>query len=301
MTGATERPCALSDERRHASQMATERASLTARGTDYATSEATMSTTSPQIPISDTRKLITSTSEATLGLNEEATIFTQFPTSQPELPSAPSEPAISLTNSTAALKELPTSQTEPASNAGESATSLGDTTTALDESPSRMEELEEGEIHSTPPSANSTHPPPSPRPFIAPLPLHGCSNGRLGSKRKRASADDELADQSESNKRKSKKEKDDRLPVPRNVRKRLVYLCDASIRLSYGAVGIVWPESLASSKWNGKGLFYPGNVESRTTGLLVRCIHSFAVCCCRHRLARTPFFQQMGWQGGLEP
>lgn len=75
------------------------------------------------------------------------------------------------------------------------------------------------------------------------------------------------------------------LPVPRNVRKRLVYLCDASIRSWYGAVGIVWPESLASSKWDGKRLFYPGSVESSAT------VEPFAIACTL-RLANCEIDQQ---------
>ena len=40
----------------------------------------------------------------------------------------------------------------------------------------------------------------------------------------------------------------------------LVYLCDASIRSPCAAVGIVWPERLSSSKWDGKGVLNPRNV-----------------------------------------
>ncbi|KAJ5602456.1 hypothetical protein N7537_005412 [Penicillium hordei] len=115
-------------------------------------------------------------------------------------------------------------------------------------------------------------------------------NGRLGRKRKLVSTDDELAGQPEpqNKKRKKKDNPEDKahyktswelghdffgfivlvddyrawgiankilqLPVPRNVRKRLAYFCDASIHSLCGAAGIVWPESLSSSKWEGKGV-----------------------------------------------
>lgn len=63
------------------------------------------------------------------------------------------------------------------------------------------------------------------------------------------------------------------LPVPQNVHKRLVYFCDASIRSSHGAAGIVWPESLSSSQWEGKGVYYPRSVESSAT------VELFAIAC----------------------
>ncbi|KUM56687.1 hypothetical protein ACN42_g10520 [Penicillium freii] len=134
-------------------------------------------------------------------------------------------------------------------------------------------------------------------------------NGRPGRKRKRASAADELAGQPESNKKKKRK-KDNRvdkrqyktsrelghdfvgfitlvddhraldiankileLPVPQNVSKRLIYFCDASIRCLCAAAGIVWPRSLASSEWEGKGVFYPLSIDSSPT------VELFAIAC----------------------
>lgn len=44
------------------------------------------------------------------------------------------------------------------------------------------------------------------------------------------------------------------LPVLQNVSKRLIYFCDVSIRCLCGVAGIVWPQSLASSEWEGKGV-----------------------------------------------
>lgn len=215
-----------------------------------------------------------------------------------------------------------------------------DPTTAQDESPSSLEEVEQAEIPPTPPSTNTTRPPTSPRLFISPRPPRGRAqtsnptpapireqaqhaspqpDGRTGSKRKRASANDELADQSESNKRKGKrqKEKDNRvdkrnyrtsrelghdfvgfivlvddyrawdiatkilqLPVPQDVRKRLVYFCDASIRSWCGAAGIVWPENLASNKWDGQGVPYPGRVESSATVELFAIARTLQLAIC---------------------
>ncbi|KAJ9486882.1 hypothetical protein VN97_g6449 [Penicillium thymicola] len=63
------------------------------------------------------------------------------------------------------------------------------------------------------------------------------------------------------------------LPVPQNVSKRLVYFCDASIRCLCGAAGIVCPQSLASSEWESKGVFYPLSVHDSAT------VELFAISC----------------------
>lgn len=311
--------------------MAIEPTPLTSRGPDHATSTTSESTISPQTPISDTKELVSNTSETTSGLNEEASSLIQLPTSQPEPPSDSTESTISLTDSTAALEELPTSQSEPPSDPTESTVSLRDSTAASDESPSSLEELEEGEILSTSPTTNFASPPPNPRHSIAPPPPHrrvrasnpspqpilGQSqhtplqpNGRLGRKRNELDGQPE----SQNKKRKKKDNPEDKthykssrqlghnfvgfivlvddyrawdiankilqLPVPQNVRKRLVYFCDASIRSLCGAAGIVWPESLSSSKWDGKGVYYPLSVESSATVELfaIACTLELAIC-----------------------
>ncbi|KAJ5398508.1 hypothetical protein N7465_008997 [Penicillium sp. CMV-2018d] len=275
------------------------------------------SATSPQTPVSDTKELVSNESEATSGLTEDAGGLSQSPTSQPKPTSSPRE-------------ELPASHPELSSNPSESESSLGNWKAAPDESPSSLEELEEGEMPSTPPSTNPAPPPPNSRPSIAPRsrdrraraskpppePILGQAqhtpvqpNGRLDRKRKRASTDDRLAGQPESNnKKKRKKDKrvdrrqyktsrelghdfvgfitlvDDRraldmannilqLPVPQNVSKRLIYFCDASIRCLCGATGIVWPRSLASSEWEGKGVFHHLSVYSSPT------VEPFAIAC----------------------
>ncbi|KGO63542.1 hypothetical protein PITC_049240 [Penicillium italicum] len=51
-------------------------------------------------------------------------------------------------------------------------------------------------------------------------------------------------------------------PVPEKVSKRLVFFSDASHRALCGAVGIVWPASLTSSDWEGKGVHYPISTDS---------------------------------------
>ncbi|KAJ5941617.1 hypothetical protein N7516_001785 [Penicillium verrucosum] len=201
-----------------------------------------------------------------------------------------------------------------------------------DESPSNLEELEEGEIPSTPPpTTNLAPPPPSPRPSIAPRPRNSRArvsvapspepilghsqhtpvqpNGGLDSKRKRASTDEGLADQPQSNNKKRNKRdyrvdrtnfkysgelghdffgficfvNDHRawdiadgilqLPIPQSVSKRLVYFCDASIRCLCGAAGIVWPRSLAFNEWEGKGVFYPLSTHDSGT------VELFAIAC----------------------
>lgn len=63
------------------------------------------------------------------------------------------------------------------------------------------------------------------------------------------------------------------LPVPQNVSKRLIYFCDASIRCLCGATEIVWPRSLASSEWEGKGVFHHLSVYSSPT------VELFAIAC----------------------
>ncbi|KAJ5979375.1 hypothetical protein N7501_002717 [Penicillium viridicatum] len=255
--------------------------------------------------------------------SESATASNELPASGPDKDSIPSESA-------AASNELAASGPEVPSNPCDSESSLGNRTTAPNESPSSLEKLEKSEVPPTPPSPNPAPPPPNSRPSIAPrsldrrirasssspepilgrpqhTPVH--PNGRLGRKRKRASAADELAGQPESNNKKKRK-KDNRvdrrqyktsrelghdfvgfitlvdnrraldiankileLPVPQNVSKRLIYFCDASIRCLCAAAGIVWPRSLSSSEWEGKGVFYPLSVDSSPT------VELFAIAC----------------------
>lgn len=63
------------------------------------------------------------------------------------------------------------------------------------------------------------------------------------------------------------------LPMPKQVRKRLVYFCDASVRSLRGAAGIVWPERYPSSKWQGKGVYYPLRTNDSAT------VELFAISC----------------------
>ncbi|CAI7617167.1 unnamed protein product [Penicillium palitans] len=51
-------------------------------------------------------------------------------------------------------------------------------------------------------------------------------------------------------------------PVPDTVSKRLVFFSDASHRSLCGAVGIVWPTSLTSSDWEGRGVHYPISTDN---------------------------------------
>ncbi|KAJ5837042.1 hypothetical protein N7447_003068 [Penicillium robsamsonii] len=55
------------------------------------------------------------------------------------------------------------------------------------------------------------------------------------------------------------------LPVPKTVRKRLIYFCDGSIRLLCGAAGIVWPQAFNSPEWEGTGVYYPFSIDSTAT------------------------------------
>ncbi|KAJ5517753.1 hypothetical protein N7453_000175 [Penicillium expansum] len=64
-----------------------------------------------------------------------------------------------------------------------------------------------------------------------------------------------------------------RHPVPDTVSKRLVFFSDASQRAMCGAIGIVWPTSLTSSNWEGKGTYYP--ISTDNTAVL----ELFAICC----------------------
>ncbi|CRL28093.1 Polynucleotidyl transferase, ribonuclease H fold [Penicillium camemberti] len=63
------------------------------------------------------------------------------------------------------------------------------------------------------------------------------------------------------------------LPVPKQVRKRLVYFCDASIRSLRGAAGIVWPDRYPSLKWQGKSIYYPLRTNDSAT------VELFAISC----------------------
>lgn len=63
------------------------------------------------------------------------------------------------------------------------------------------------------------------------------------------------------------------LPVPKQVRKRLVYFCDASIRSMRGAAGVVWPERYPSTEWQGKGVYYPLRTDDSAT------LELFAISC----------------------
>ncbi|CRL28095.1 Polynucleotidyl transferase, ribonuclease H fold [Penicillium camemberti] len=62
-------------------------------------------------------------------------------------------------------------------------------------------------------------------------------------------------------------------PVPDTVSKRLVFFSDASHRSLCGAVGIVWPTSLTSSDWEGRGVHYP--ISTDDTSIL----ELFAISC----------------------
>ncbi|KAK4868666.1 hypothetical protein LT330_006868 [Penicillium expansum] len=64
-----------------------------------------------------------------------------------------------------------------------------------------------------------------------------------------------------------------RHPVLDTVSKRLVYFSDASQRAMCGAIGIVWPTSLTSSNWEGKGAYYP--ISTDNTAIL----ELFGICC----------------------
>ncbi|KAJ5512141.1 hypothetical protein N7463_001693 [Penicillium fimorum] len=55
------------------------------------------------------------------------------------------------------------------------------------------------------------------------------------------------------------------LPVPKYVRKRLVYFCDGSIRFLCGAAGIVWPRSFNFPDWEGTGVYYPLSIDNTAT------------------------------------
>ncbi|KAJ9481518.1 hypothetical protein VN97_g11955 [Penicillium thymicola] len=54
-----------------------------------------------------------------------------------------------------------------------------------------------------------------------------------------------------------------RLPVPQNISKRLIYFCDASIRCLCACRRNCL--ALASSEWEGKGVFYPLSVDNSAT------------------------------------
>ena len=64
-----------------------------------------------------------------------------------------------------------------------------------------------------------------------------------------------------------------KLPVPTKVHKRLIYFCDASIRSTCGAAGVVWQKSFGSSKWTGMGFHYPESTVSSAT------VELFAISC----------------------
>ncbi|KAJ5507180.1 hypothetical protein N7527_009323 [Penicillium freii] len=64
-----------------------------------------------------------------------------------------------------------------------------------------------------------------------------------------------------------------KLPVSTTVHKRLIYFCDASIRSTCGAAGVVWQKSFGSSKWTGMGFHYPESTVSSATFEL------FAISC----------------------
>lgn len=206
------------------------------------------------------------------------------------------------------------------------------------ESPSSLEELEEGEIPSTPPTTNFAPPPPntppenpqdstasrganqSPGPSLGqpagatntPRPespiqaptdqVAAEGNATPSHKRKRSSSVESDVDSppaKQNNATKPVKKfcyelghefagfvcKDERAdaldfaknileyPVPDTVSKRLVFFSDASHRSLCGAVGIVWPTSLTSSDWEGRGVHYP--ISTDDTSIL----ELFAISC----------------------
>ncbi|KAJ5365900.1 hypothetical protein N7517_008786 [Penicillium concentricum] len=53
--------------------------------------------------------------------------------------------------------------------------------------------------------------------------------------------------------------------IQKDVCKRLVYFCDGSLRWLCGAAGVVWPQSFTSSKFEGKGIYYPFSIDSTAT------------------------------------
>lgn len=226
--------------------------------------------------------------------------------------------------------ESPTHPSESTTVLSESTTSLNEATTGANKPLSSEEELEEGEILSTPPSTNRAPRAPKPRRPTAPPPQYRRARGlnpspetspkqpapvkntpHTSQKRKRLSTAGPPAGHSQSHEKKTKKrkkksneEKQDykfcwelgqgfigfvfdftgiaawliaskilELPVPTQVRNRLVYFCDASIRLLCGAAGIVWPERYPSSNWQGKGVYYPLSIDNSGT------VELFAIAC----------------------
>ncbi|KAJ5197541.1 hypothetical protein N7449_008020 [Penicillium cf. viridicatum] len=226
--------------------------------------------------------------ESTISLTDSTAALEELPTSQPEPPSDPTESTISLRDSTAASNELPSSLEEL--EEGE-ILSTSPTTNFASPPPNPQHSIAPLPPHQRVRASN-----PSPQPILGQsqhTPLQ--PNGRLG--RKRKELDGQL--ESQNKKRKKKDNPEDKthykssrqlghnfvgfivlvddyrawdiankilqLPVPQNVRKRLVYFCDASIR---------------SFKWDGKGVYYPLSVESSATVELfaIACTLELAIC-----------------------